>query len=459
MADQEFKLQVPKEDIVKKESDALSKMAGASPLQDIIGRSGKARSTKDIMGLRSEAAGQELGALEAEREAAIQKPIEEARIKGEYMQKEAEQYKGLYDTYQQKLQKTEIPDFKPTQENLMSLSAMAGLIAVVGNVLGKTGGMSGLSAINSMTGMMKGYQQGRKDLYDREKAQFDKDMAKLKAEQEKLMREFEMGYKKIPYNLAEAKADMETALAKSGSDFLKATYNRQGATLTRQRIDEIGKDIKHSEDIATKIGIAQSKGAGGILKPSAKIGEGYVSLGILSSDLKGLSEDLKNTELQKQIRDYRIESFLTEEGKVLNQLLTQKLPPELQQFLNKVRDIRNNYYLDISGKAVTGNEALRNYGTVPQPGDAPEEIANKIATMGKRVNSKINTYQMLYGLPQLPDQAIAAGTKTNLVPNESYETDQSTPVISTKEQYDKLPSGVEYFEIDSAGNKVKFRKP
>jgi len=400
-----------------------------------------------------------LGALEAEKEAAVQKPIQEAQAKGAYLQKEAEQYKGLYDTYQQKLQKTEIPEFKPSQENLMTLSAMAGLIAVVGNVIGKTGGMSGLSAINSMTNMMKGYQQGKKDLFDREKTQFDKDMAKLKAEQEKLMREFEMGYKKIPYNLAEAKADMELAIAKSGSQFLKATYDRQGANMVRQRIDEAGKDVKHLEDMATKIGLAQAKGGAGILKPSAKIGEGYVSLGILSNDLKGLKKDLENTELQKQIRQYRIEAFLTEEGKVLNQLLTEKLPPELQQFLNKVRDIRNNYYLDISVKAVTGNEALLNYGFVPQPGNAPEEIINKIDTMSKRVNSKITTYQALYGLPQLPEQVIAAGTKTSLVPNESYETDQSMPVISTKEQYDKLPSGVEYFEIDSAGNKVKFRKP
>lgn len=259
MADQEFKLKVPKEDIVKKESDVLSKMAGVSPLQDILTRTGKARTTRDIMGLRSELAGQELGALEAEKEAAVQKPVQEAQAKGEYLAKEAEQYKGFYDNAQQQLQKLQVPEFKPTQDNLMTLSAMAGLIAVVGNVIGKTGGMSGLSAINSMTAMMKGYQQGRKDLFDREKTQFDKDIQKLKLEQEKLMREFDMAYKKIPYNLAEAKADMEMAIAKSGSQFLRATYDRQGANMVRQRIDEAGKDVKHLEDMATKVGLAAAK--------------------------------------------------------------------------------------------------------------------------------------------------------------------------------------------------------
>ena len=136
------------------------------------------------------------------------------------------------------------------------------------------------------------------------------------------------------------------------------------------------------------------------------------------------------------------------------------IPQELRQFLTKVRDVRNNYYLDISGKAVTGAEALRNYGTVPQPGDAPEVMDDKIAGMEGRVNSKIKTFQTLYGLPQLPREAVAAGTKTSLVPGQNYEQeDRPLPVVSTREQYDALPSGTEYFEIDAAGQRTKFRKP
>jgi hypothetical protein len=137
-----------------------------------------------------------------------------------------------------------------------------------------------------------------------------------------------------------------------------------------------------------------------------------------------------------------------------------EIPQELRQFLTKVRDVRNNYYLDISGKAVTGGEALRNYGTVPQPGDAPEVMDDKIAGMEGRINGKIKTYQTLYGLPKLPREAVAAGTQTALVPGENYEQpDKPISVISTKEQYDALPSGTEYFEIDAAGNRTKFRKP
>ena len=346
MAEQ-FKLKVPKEDIVKKESDALNKMAGAPPLQDILGRAGKARSTKDIMGLRSEAAEQELGAIESERQAATQKPIEEARAKGEYMQKEAQQYQGLYDTYQQKMQQTEIPQFKPTEDNLMTLSAMAGLISVVGNVVGKTGGMSGLSAINSMTAMMKGYQTGRKDLFEREKAQFDKDMQRLKAEQEKLMREFEMGYKKIPYNLAEAKADMELAIAKSGSQFLKATYDRQGATMVHQRINEAGKDVQHLEDMATKVGLAASKGAKdtGALPKDKDTNNQYLARKSVIKNIDDIDSLLKDPKYAKLIGP---ETKFTPD--MINNLRANF--PELSQKLARIQAIE----FEIGGKNLTAKE-------------------------------------------------------------------------------------------------------
>ena len=118
------------------------------------------------------------------------------------------------------------------------------------------------------------------------------------------------------------------------------------------------------------------------------------------------------------LNQYRAEAFATEESKVLNQLITSDIPDKLQKFLVKVRDIRNNYYLDMSGKAVTGGEALRNYGTVPQPGDGQREMLNKIEGMERRVDQKIKQSQQLFGFL---DIGSVAGTKTNLQANQVYE--------------------------------------
>ena len=166
---------------------------------------------------------------------------------------------------------------------------------------------------------------------------------------------------------------------------------------------------------------AKSK-EGGFLKPGAKVTEGYTADVILKNDLQGLTQDLKNPKLIQQLKQYRVEAFLTEEGKVLNQVMSSEIPPELLQFLTKVRDIRNNYYLNISGKAVTGGEALRSYGAVPQPGDDAQGMLNKVGGMAKRIDDSIQLKRQLYGLPEIN---LREGARTNLAPGQDYSRDET----------------------------------
>jgi hypothetical protein len=90
--------------------------------------------------------------------------------------------------------------------------------------------------------------------------------------------------------------------------------------------------------------------------------------------------------------------------------------------LTKVRDIRNNYYLNISGKAVTGGEAARSYGAVPQPGDDAQGMLNKIGGMAKRVDDSIQLKRQLYGLPEIN---LREGARTNLAPGQDYSRDET----------------------------------
>jgi hypothetical protein len=94
--------------------------------------------------------------------------------------------------------------------------------------------------------------------------------------------------------------------------------------------------------------------------------------------------------------------------------------------------MRNNYYLTISGKAVTGGEALRNYGVVPQPGDTQEMMLDKIGGMERRVDQKIGAYQGLYNLPDIRDK-FQPGMPTMLNPGENYSIGASeTPAVPTQ---------------------------
>ena len=383
--------------------------------------------------------------------------MEKARIEREGVESGQTKMKEGFATYQEQIKAPQEfirKGFEPTRENATDLTALFATTAIAAFMGGGGGRYSGMAALNNMAGAMEGYRKGRRDLFERELKEFDKNFkaaqTALQTASDELKSVVEIA--KLDPILAQAKSKEYAAKyagTKLAYDFNKGSFDQKIKTAT-----EIDKAVMKMKEAIAK---TQEKG---VLKPGAKVGEGYVSLNILSNDLAGLRQDLRNPELQRQIRENRIEAFLTEEGKVLNQLLMSEIPQELRQFLTKVRDVRNNYYLDISGKAVTGGEALRNYGTVPQPGDAPEVMDDKIAGMEGRINGKIKTYQTLYGLPKLPREAVAAGTQTALVPGENYEQpDKPVSVISTKEQYDALPSGTEYFEIDAAGNRTKFRKP
>jgi len=211
----------------------------------------------------------------------------------------------------------------------------------------------------------------------------------------------------------------------------KARLTAERLAAEHRKADDVHKAKMLALD-ARRVAIMEKKGTGAdgnFLKPGAAVSAGYVADNQLKTDIEDILKDLKtNPTLVNDLKKYRVEAFLTEEGKVLNQLVSQDIPPNLRQFLTKVRDLRNNYYLNISGKAVTGGEALRSYGTVPQPGDDAAAITDKLGGMSKRVSQAISIKQQLYGLPSLN---LNAGGGTSLVPGQDYSRDsQGTPTAT-----------------------------
>lgn len=140
----------------------------------------------------------------------------------------------------------------------------------------------------------------------------------------------------------------------------------------------------------------------------------------LQGDMSSLIDELQNPTLIKQIDDNRAYAFLSEESKVLDQLLAKKLPPELQSFLLKVRSVRNKYYLDTSGKAVTGGEALRNYGVVAQPGDTAERARQKLEIGLGSVEESIKDFQATYKVPKALQERLGEG-RVDFANMEEYE--------------------------------------
>lgn len=144
------------------------------------------------------------------------------------------------------------PQFQPTQENVQSLATLFSLIGVIGVSMGGTGKMSAMNSLNAMSGMMSGWQKGRKDLWEREKAEFDKNMAKTKAILDDAYKDADRAYKTLVYNREEATALANESVAKLGSSVGKQILDKQGIERYVSYLDGVRKDLKEAERIAAQ---------------------------------------------------------------------------------------------------------------------------------------------------------------------------------------------------------------
>jgi len=360
------------------------------------------------------------------------------------------------------------PEFHPTKENLASMGALFSLVSTLGMLVGASGKMGANNAMNAMTGMLKGWQTGRKDLYEKEVKEFDKEYKRITDLRNEIEKQLEKTIQLRGIDKEASYAALQQAIMLAGStsvlgnilntgdinkglellksgltvDFKVKEFQQKAEKALQDRIDRNRPNneilVKPNGDVtvidkntlamrvfpadsefAQSVAGSQKLGAssGQRAKATAKAVDGFRSKLILNEDLNDLRKDLSDPKMFNLIKQYRVEAFFTEESKWLNQAINSNIPNELQEFLTKVRDIRNNYYLDISGKAVTGGEALRSYGTVPQPGDNPEMMVNKINGMQKRVQNQISFDQQFYGFPAIK---VSPGERINLIPGQNY---------------------------------------
>lgn len=164
--------------------------------------------------------------LKAEQEAAIAQQQRQAR-------------EEKYNQLQAVRNSLPRPQMHPTKENIQSLSTLFGLIGVIGMAMGGTGKMSAQNALGAMTGMMKGWQQGRADLWKKEMQEFDKEMARVKAILEDAYKDAEMAEKQIISNADEARALAQQAQAKLGGQISKQILEKQGISKFREYIGDV----------------------------------------------------------------------------------------------------------------------------------------------------------------------------------------------------------------------------
>jgi hypothetical protein len=170
-----------------------------------------------------------------------------AQAKYDIARQEREAAQGIEANLEATRKKFPYPEFHPTKDNIQSLSTIFGLIGVVGMALGGAGKSSATLALNSMGGMMKGWQQGRSDLWKKEKEEFDKNMAKVKAVLEDAYKDADRAMKTLAYNRQEAEALAGQSAAKLGGQVLRQVLNKQGVENYVKVLDNVYNDYKAVE--------------------------------------------------------------------------------------------------------------------------------------------------------------------------------------------------------------------
>ena len=144
-----------------------------------------------------------------------------AKAKGE-----RESANALAAKYEPQFQKA--GDFQPSEENKAALIGLFGLIGAIGAFGGGKSYGSALGAMNAMGGMLKGYQQGRKDLFEREKAEFDKHIIAVKQHNDEVTKAFSRAKEAAKTNLGAAQAKLVSELTALGATIQAKEVREKG---------------------------------------------------------------------------------------------------------------------------------------------------------------------------------------------------------------------------------------
>jgi hypothetical protein len=144
------------------------------------------------------------------------------------------------------------PEFHPTPNNIQSLATIFGLTALIGETMGGEGQMSAMNALSSMNGMMQGWQQGRSDLWQREKIQYEQAMNRVKTIHDTAYKAMDTALKTLPYDREEGMMLAKQAAVALNSPTLMHLTEQGQIERAYKLIEDSQKNLKMVFDMRIK---------------------------------------------------------------------------------------------------------------------------------------------------------------------------------------------------------------
>jgi hypothetical protein len=127
-----------------------------------------------------------------------------------------------------------IPEFVPTRETARDIGSLASLLMVAGAALGGKGKQGALMAVQSMTGMLAGYRQGRMDLYQRERQNFETGLRQVQAQNTQLQEAFARSQRLAQTDLEAARQQFQVDAVALGADLPRLAGRQAGGQIELQ---------------------------------------------------------------------------------------------------------------------------------------------------------------------------------------------------------------------------------
>jgi len=169
----------------------------------------------------------------------------------------------------ERVSRYELPTFTPSQETLTDYARLGSMVMTLGLMLGKGAKDSGLTALNAMSGLLQGWKQGRKDVYERELKKFDKEFQRIKEIRNSIEKDIQRAIQLWPTKRQEAIAAAESAAYKAGSGSIIEYYAKTGQLKKAQELiasskkttDEIVKQQARIDEINAREKAANDRAA------------------------------------------------------------------------------------------------------------------------------------------------------------------------------------------------------
>jgi hypothetical protein len=160
----------------------------------------------DAASIQEGRAGQKLGAEQDKK--TLEEKVKKADIDKEFAAKQ----KDLSEK-QQRILDGEHGSFAPTKETAKDIAGIFSLMTLATFGSGTVGKYHGMTALASLTGAMKGYKEGRDDLYKKEMDNYNKSLAEYTKHQENLLKQVELSQKLLSTDKEAAMSAAQAAIA------------------------------------------------------------------------------------------------------------------------------------------------------------------------------------------------------------------------------------------------------